>query len=280
MNPSNAPTELPSMEFLLGEFDRIAAQDAPDHHPRITWRLSAVGAGALAVAGALAITLAPSSNSPLAPSEASAELSELALAASAFNKSEPLKRGQFYFNEIVSGDHVTRRWVSQDAALYAERPRRDSYARVGSLGGSPGVYAYLPGTAVPLTYEEIVAFPRDPHALYGFIADRIQLSIEGDSRPEENVVMFETISEFVTSYPLPSDLRAAFYKTAALIPGVQDLGSVETPDGRVGLGIGRDGNDIVFNRRTGEIIGAGTVKDGEVRRSIMTMVVDRVGALR
>lgn len=101
----------------------------------------------------------------------------------------------------------------------------------------------------------LAAFPRDPVRLL----NHIYLTTAGrGSSPDGQALVF--IAERLRTGVIPADLRAAFYKAAALIPGVTITENQATLDGRTGIAIGRDegSNDrqeIIIDPETGMYIG-------------------------
>jgi hypothetical protein len=74
---------------------------------------------------------------------------------------------------------------------------------------------------------------------------------------------FSYIAEILGQTDAPPDLRANIYRAAALIPGVQSLGTVLDHDGRPGVGLAittgegaPDATDeLIFDPQTGELLG-------------------------
>jgi hypothetical protein len=74
---------------------------------------------------------------------------------------------------------------------------------------------------------------------------------------------FSYIAEILGRTDAPPDVRANIYRAAALIPGVQSLGTVRDHDGRPGLGLAittgegtPDASDeLIFDPQTGQLLG-------------------------
>jgi hypothetical protein len=74
---------------------------------------------------------------------------------------------------------------------------------------------------------------------------------------------FSYIADILGRTDAPPDVRANIYRAAALIPGVQSLGTVQDHDGRPGLGLAittSEGtpnatDELIFNPQTGELLG-------------------------
>ena len=87
---------------------------------------------------------------------------------------------------------------------------------------------------------------------------RRQTNGKGQSDDGEALVF---IADLLRTGLVPADLRAALYKTAALIPGVSVTDDQATLDGRKGIAIGRvettshRRQDIIIDPTTGLLIG-------------------------
>jgi hypothetical protein len=74
---------------------------------------------------------------------------------------------------------------------------------------------------------------------------------------------FSYIAEILGQTDAPPDVRANIYRAAALIPGVQSLGTVRDHDGRAGLGLAittgegtpNATDELIFDPQTGELLG-------------------------
>lgn len=254
-------------------------------------RLALAATAAIAITVGAALLLDGSSNRTFGPSEASAALRELSLAASAHTSSDPpLEPGEYYYRRTIGYGQVHESWTSRSGVSYLRNtPTKDGLAPPGSRTGelerseSGGQFAIFGGIE-PLTYREMLELPRATDALYEWVRTHVQLSIPGDSRPPEPKAMFFAIREFLITTPVPADLRAALYDVAARLQGIELLGEVENERGVRGLGIGmwRTGGpgddtvvetaegveihqreDLIFNQRTGEIIGDRIVLNGK-----------------
>jgi RNA polymerase sigma-70 factor (ECF subfamily) len=100
------------------------------------------------------------------------------------------------------------------------------------------------------------SLPRDPKALL----DRIYRDSKGagNSKHGQAVVV---IADVLRSGFVPGDLRAALFRAATLVPGVEVLDGQAVLDGRRGVSIGRyetvNGlrQEVVFDPATGQVIG-------------------------
>lgn len=74
---------------------------------------------------------------------------------------------------------------------------------------------------------------------------------------------FSYVAEILGRTDAPPDVRANIYRAAALIPGVQSLGTVRDHDGRPGLGLAittgegtpNATDELIFDPETGELLG-------------------------
>jgi RNA polymerase sigma-70 factor (ECF subfamily) len=96
--------------------------------------------------------------------------------------------------------------------------------------------------------------PRDPNALLAYFQKRY-----GNAPNGANAEIWTQITDELRTGQVPADLRAALYKMAALIPGIQYIGSDVTLDGRTGVAIGlansANRDDIIIDPATGLMIG-------------------------
>ena len=80
-----------------------------------------------------------------------------------------------------------------------------------------------------------------------------------DGGPPTAAEDFVHIGDFLRETDAPPKIRAAIYRAAALIPGVQLLGSVRDHDGRRGIGMAytshHSTSELIFDPRTGELLG-------------------------
>jgi hypothetical protein len=104
--------------------------------------------------------------------------------------------------------------------------------------------------------DEAANLPRDPQALLDVIHERTK----GAGKSPE-IKALGTITAALRTGVIPADLRAAFYKAAALIPGVTVVDKQATIDGRTGIAIGipsPDGGsrqETIIDSTTGLMIG-------------------------
>jgi hypothetical protein len=107
-----------------------------------------------------------------------------------------------------------------------------------------------------MALDQAAGLPRDPQALLDLIHERTK----GAGKSPE-IKALGTITAALRTGVIPADLRAAFYKAAALIPGVTVVDKQATIDGRTGIAIGipsPDGGtrqETIIDPATGLLIG-------------------------
>lgn len=165
--------------------------------------------------------------------------------------------------------------------LYEETlsdPKRNGIRR-----GDGGVFSATSGGRV----YGMDKMPRDPSALRDYFYDSYT---DGSASIDEDV--WVRITDLLRTGEVPADLRAALYRTIALIPGVEIIDYQVALDGRAGVALGRvesargstTREEIIIDPTTGLMIGERTVtlaRLGEIPRgtviswtSIETTVVD------
>lgn len=123
-------------------------------------------------------------------------------------------------------------------------------------GNNGGFYGTPPEQSSFPSQDALATFPRDPNALLAEI--QRQTNGKGQSKDGEALVF---IADLLRTGIVPADLRAALYKSAALIPGVTVTDEQATLDGRKGIAIGRvetasnRRQDIIIDPKTGLLIG-------------------------
>jgi hypothetical protein len=98
------------------------------------------------------------------------------------------------------------------------------------------------------------AQPRVPNALLAYFQ-----TLYGKAPNGSNAEIWTQITDELRTGQVPADLRAALYKTAALIPGIKYIGSDVTLNGQTGVAIGLENShnreDIIIDPATGLMIG-------------------------
>jgi hypothetical protein len=126
----------------------------------------------------------------------------------------------------------------------------------------------------------MASLPRDATALF----DRLRKDTAGRG-PGPDLEMLVYAADMLRSGLVPADLRAALYRTLAMVPGLEVTEKVANLDGREGtaLGIAADGErqDVIIDPATGQFIGEREVvaNTGTVTAStsVTMKVVDRLG---
>jgi hypothetical protein len=136
-------------------------------------------------------------------------------------------------------------WIAPDGSgrihEVAGRPRflseaqRAAWVAAGSPGLPPvGRASDETFTARQLRYVRSESLPTDPKELRKLIEAR---QIPGIGGPPGEAETFELIGEILRETDLRPALRAAIYEVAAELPGIELLGPVRDPAGRLGTGV-------------------------------------------
>lgn len=273
-----------------------AIERSPARRPSRRW----LGLAVPALAGTVAIAVAligPSENG-LGPASAAGALHELSIAARASAADDPvLSPGDLYYQETVANYGHREVWMSRQGVVAA---RGSEFDGLESLQPT-SFFASFGGKKI--SYRRVLDLPRDPERLYGFMRRSTGIEPGDPNAMSQEQGMFFNMAQFLIETPLPADLRAAFYEAAARIDGTVLLGSVKTYTGEPGLGIGmwRSGGpddpnppvtvdgveinqreDLIFDQKTGAIIGSRTMLNGKpdgdaaiVRSGVVAEIGDR-----
>lgn len=177
--------------------------------------------------------------------------------------------GQVYVPADRDGEWVWNReesvpveFSSEAAKAEATRLQEKTPSDMVGIQRAPGG-AFYGGEKVivgGMPLSEAANLPRDPRALLDVIQERTK----GAGKSPE-IKALGTITAALRTGVIPADLRAAFYKAAALIPGVTVADKQATIDGRTGVAIGiasPDGGsrqETIIDPATGLLIGERTV---------------------
>ena len=241
---------------------------------RPRWAPRAAIGGAVAAAAVAALLVLPGSDGGrLGPADArAAETLRRAAAVEAGAPARPLRPGEYWYIRRktawqVGGEvpgrvvhEVREDWVGVDGS------RRWRTRRVGpsrgpssdhSVDATPRPPFHVGDEAV--TYEQLLALPRDPAELYERLR-RAAVECEcGNSVDEETFVI---VGDLLRDNPIPADLRASLLRSAALIPGIELVERVRDVAGRTGVGVTYKGartRTLVFDPATYELLAE---KDG------------------
>lgn len=141
--------------------------------------------------------------------------------------------------------------TKSQAAMFAEHGTTGEYF-LGLDGNFQGRPDYTPAS--------LHALPRDPKALL----DHFYAMNPGSGNSNDGKT-FNLIVDVLTTGFVPADLRAALYRAATQIPGVNVTEKDVTMDGRTGISIGRTENktsvrhDIIIDPTDGLVIGQRTI---------------------
>lgn len=108
-----------------------------------------------------------------------------------------------------------------------------------------------------LSATDFSSYPREADDLYERIRHDAQGA--GDSLDSEMLVL---VGDLLRETAAPPELRAALFRVAARIPGVELIGDVEDPVGREGIAVGRESDDggylerieLIFDPDTSELL--------------------------
>jgi RNA polymerase sigma-70 factor (ECF subfamily) len=148
-------------------------------------------------------------------------------------------------------------WGPGAAAAAAAYRQQTASDRAEVLHAREGAFFGPDSTFAPATVE---ALPRDPKQLL----TRIRHDV-GATGWSPDGAAFERIAELLGSGVAPAPVRAALYRAAALIPGVELVTHATALHGQDGVAIGRTESksglrlDLVIDPHTGELIGERTV---------------------
>jgi hypothetical protein len=157
-----------------------------------------------------------------------------------------------------------RSWLSTRAVgpiQFLSASAREQWVRAGrpkqrlGPGNSP-----LPADAFDMPYKQLIALPTNVDALWQVVKHRAGRGSAAWQRHE----MFTVIGDLLREDPVPARVRAALYRVAAKIPGIQLLGLTHDGLGRpaldVALNDSYDGNreELLFDPRTANLLGERT----------------------
>jgi RNA polymerase sigma-70 factor (ECF subfamily) len=105
------------------------------------------------------------------------------------------------------------------------------------------------------TYRQLLALPHDPRALYARLHDAAVACRCGNGVDDET---FASAVELLRTTPLPTDLRAAILRAAALIPGIEQHPERDIT-GRPGVAVAYHGSQgtqaLIIDPATGDLLG-------------------------
>jgi hypothetical protein len=269
---------------------------APAPHPRPTGRRRiprrigylAVPVVAVAAATALAVTLLPGGIARPADARAVASL-EAAAHAAETAADAPLRPGQYIYLR-THGMHMESAFLADGQSAVSFRPETTEYwfrtdgaevrrsvqtgplwypttrdRKLSEASGSRDHFGpslmrlgpRTPSVGYP-TWDFARALPTDPEVLEA----RIRTETAGQSESAE-VAVWETVSAALSNPVFPPALRAALFRIAAGLPGVEYLGEVRDRLGRPGVAVTLAHGDeahaheqqvMIFDARTGALL--------------------------
>jgi hypothetical protein len=261
-------------------------------------------------------------------SAAAAVLERAALAAQAVGGPGELQPGEYWYvhsRNIVNGavfvSNEHRSYVIVDALTRYDRQEWIGVDRRGFIkqrfvsvqflspaarqqwirDGRPTPYrSPLKVSVPPLAYRQLRALPTNVNALYNVIerdAGKGGALWRQGARWQRHA-MFSAVSDLLRDNPLPAGVRAATYRVAARIPGIELLGLTHDPIGRPALAITLNDtlygerDELLFDPRTANLLAETSVvvkpgpkyhvKPGTVRTGIIYLtsgIVKHIGEL-
>ncbi|GGR67377.1 hypothetical protein GCM10010269_02680 [Streptomyces humidus] len=170
--------------------------------------------------------------------------------------------------------HERQVWFSQeqgpvvDVGLIRE-DGQDWPIGVGVPDGTDPRDSAVPAGVRRPTYAWLASLPTEP----GHLLKRLyrETAVEkGDDRDQE---VFDRIGDLVGEQIMPSATAAAFYRAAARIPGVTEVGDAVDAVGRHGIAIAREDavhgtrTEWIFDARTLDYLGERTVSSRDTERA-------------
>jgi hypothetical protein len=102
----------------------------------------------------------------------------------------------------------------------------------------------------PVSAEQIRALPTDTAALQGWLLKIIRkqgLGQDGDAAVAK--MLFAGLTNLLFTTPVPPAVRAAAYRVLAQVPGVRSLGATTDAEGRPGVAVSIDTNNVTEEQR-------------------------------
>jgi hypothetical protein len=145
-------------------------------------------------------------------------------------------------------------FAAEQAAIY-DKYDFDNIRRFpgGTTPGGDNFGGYHEGTEMSVDYD---ALPREPRQLLDKIYE-----LNGNSGQSRDGQALEWITSALRRGTAPADFRAALYRAAAEIPGVEIIEDQATLNGTTGIAIGRLETadnvryDLIIDPKTGQFIG-------------------------
>jgi len=302
MKTKDEETNFPTLETLGAELHRLAIAEvgpgARTARRRNLVRIGAATTGAVAISVGAALLLTSGDKQPLGATPAQAELQRLADQVAVDGQDLTLGDGQFlYERSFGSGGGIIEDpdgGYMIPPSSYSERTLEKWTDRSGQSwviedkGDGPETQAPVefhdasgPAFAEGMSYDEVLALPRDPQLLY----EQAQDGMDGDFGELASRDAAFNYFGAILSEPLPLDLQSALIDAAALAPGTKLVGDITTPIGTTVTAVSYDnGNgvawELLFDPDTGEYAGRTIVLNGKRYYDGLILkrgVVDAVG---
>ncbi|MCE7010804.1 CU044_5270 family protein [Kibdelosporangium philippinense] len=230
--------------------------------------------GAAAAAGIVAVGLVvglPNEVPDASPSSTPPAVTLLANAADAAAKT-PAGQGNWaytstvtVFNDAGLRTNRTQTWEKVDGTDALIRTNRDGKFDETRTGDNSDIFT--PSLRHP-TYRFLATLPTDPTALRDAIYAHARQEVGNSKQYTVDQWAFQMIGNLVQSAAPPA-LKAALYRVAATVPGVESVDNVTDAAGRQGIGVAHTVNNagdrtiLIFDRTTYQVMGrAGQVSDG------------------
>jgi hypothetical protein len=103
------------------------------------------------------------------------------------------------------------------------------------------------------TYEFLASLPTDPVRLHTWIYQHLN-----GQNPADRQAWID-IGDMLRGMLVPSKLAAALFRVAATIPGARVVAHATNVVGRAGVAVSRSGTELIFDPKTYQLIGEGSV---------------------
>ena len=188
----------------------VMARGSQLKHRRRVRRLAV--SATVAVVAVLAVpVISIGGRSPSSTSAASVFLTEVSAKAGAQHAADPAKAAFWYAESfVVHGNaHYTREaWLGHHTPGRLIQPD-------GIIGTTALGVAVFPAGSSSLSWDQLLALPRDPDSLYDWLRSAV-----GDAGHDPQSEMFVAFGDLLRESPAPPSLRRALYLLAAKIPDV------------------------------------------------------------
>jgi hypothetical protein len=278
-------SEVPYPDAVTTARAKAAVLPPPRRRTRRRWPFALAATAAAAVAAFVIVLL--QSGSP--DSAAAAVLERTARTAAGQPATAPPRPGQFVYtksrslNETTSvthgqaintvADQTREAWIGPDGSgrlretSVGSRFMSDRDRQAWVAAGRPDLGGEFHSDerfgAGGLYFFDLSKLPTDADSLKKTIEQR---KVEGG--PPGDAETFTIVGDMLRETYASPQLRAALYRVAAGLPGVELIGDVKDESGRTGTAVGysndRARNDLIFDPKTSALLGERTVEHGKV----------------